>query len=79
MGRGHEDGGGSAGGRELEPGTVFHTFGYPEPEIFGFFYVHPGPRGHGRHFRAFVVPQPHAHVYRYLAALHAAPVSVALS
>jgi len=25
----------------LEPGTVFHTFGYPEPEIFGFFYVHP--------------------------------------
>ncbi len=27
---------------ELEPGTVFHTFGFPEPEIFGFFYVHPG-------------------------------------
>jgi electron-transferring-flavoprotein dehydrogenase len=27
---------------ELEPGTVFHTFGYPEPEIFGFMYVHPG-------------------------------------
>jgi electron-transferring-flavoprotein dehydrogenase len=26
----------------LEPGTVFHTFGYPEPEIFGFMYVHPG-------------------------------------
>jgi electron-transferring-flavoprotein dehydrogenase len=25
----------------LDPGTVFHTFGYPEPEIFGFFYVHP--------------------------------------
>ncbi len=25
----------------LQPGTVFHTFGYPEPEIFGFFYVHP--------------------------------------
>jgi electron-transferring-flavoprotein dehydrogenase len=25
----------------LEPGTVYHTFGYPEPEIFGFFYVHP--------------------------------------
>ncbi|MDZ7637026.1 MAG: hypothetical protein U5J83_02015, partial [Bryobacterales bacterium] len=20
---------------------MFHTFGYPEPEIFGFFYVHP--------------------------------------
>lgn len=26
---------------KLEPGTVFHTFGYPEPEIFGFLYVHP--------------------------------------
>ncbi len=25
----------------LQPGTVFHTFGYPEPEIFGFLYVHP--------------------------------------
>ena len=29
-------------GSTLEPGTVFHTFGYPEPEIFGFLYVHPG-------------------------------------
>ncbi len=28
-------------GMNLAPGTVFHTFGYPEPEIFGFFYVHP--------------------------------------
>jgi electron-transferring-flavoprotein dehydrogenase len=26
----------------LQPGTVLHTFGYPEPEIFGFFYAHPG-------------------------------------
>lgn len=26
---------------ELEPGTVLHTIGYPEPEIFGFLYVHP--------------------------------------
>lgn len=25
----------------LVPGTVWHTFGYPEPEIFGFMYVHP--------------------------------------
>ena len=25
----------------LKPGAVLHTFGYPEPEIFGFFYVHP--------------------------------------
>ncbi|MGA3082335.1 MAG: hypothetical protein ABSD44_13350, partial [Terracidiphilus sp.] len=28
-------------GSTLEPGTVWHTFGYPEPEIFGFLYVHP--------------------------------------
>lgn len=28
-------------GVDLEPGTVYHTIGYPEPEIFGFFYVHP--------------------------------------
>jgi flavin-dependent dehydrogenase len=26
---------------DLAPGTVIHTFGYPEPEIFGFFYVMP--------------------------------------
>jgi electron-transferring-flavoprotein dehydrogenase len=26
---------------ELEAGTVIHTFGFPEPEIFGFLYVHP--------------------------------------
>jgi electron-transferring-flavoprotein dehydrogenase len=26
----------------LEAGTVFHTIGYPEPEIFGFLYVYPG-------------------------------------
>jgi electron-transferring-flavoprotein dehydrogenase len=25
----------------LKAGTVLHTFGFPEPEIFGFFYVHP--------------------------------------
>ncbi len=26
----------------LEEGLVYHTFGFPEPEIFGFLYVHPG-------------------------------------
>lgn len=26
---------------QLQPGTVWHTVGYPEPEIFGFLYVHP--------------------------------------
>jgi electron-transferring-flavoprotein dehydrogenase len=25
----------------LEAGTVIHTLGYPEPDIFGFLYVHP--------------------------------------
>ncbi len=25
----------------LKPGTVLHTFGFPEPEIFGFCYVYP--------------------------------------
>jgi electron-transferring-flavoprotein dehydrogenase len=25
----------------LKPGTVIHTIGYPEPEIFGFLYVYP--------------------------------------
>jgi electron-transferring-flavoprotein dehydrogenase len=30
-----------ADGVEMEPGTVFHTLGYPEPEIFGFLYAHP--------------------------------------
>jgi electron-transferring-flavoprotein dehydrogenase len=25
----------------LQAGTVLHTIGFPEPEIFGFFYVHP--------------------------------------
>jgi len=28
-------------GTPLEPGTVLHTLGFPEPEIFGFLYVHP--------------------------------------
>lgn len=26
---------------DLPAGTVIHTLGFPEPEIFGFFYVHP--------------------------------------
>ena len=25
----------------LKPGTILHTFGFPEPEIFGFLYTHP--------------------------------------
>lgn len=30
-----------AGDVDLAPGTVLHTLGYPEPEIFGFLYAHP--------------------------------------
>ncbi|WP_285905204.1 4Fe-4S ferredoxin [Pseudodesulfovibrio pelocollis] len=29
-------------GCDWQPGTVLHTIGYPEPEIFGFLYVYPG-------------------------------------
>ncbi|MGB7769542.1 MAG: 4Fe-4S ferredoxin [Verrucomicrobiia bacterium] len=29
------------GDTPLKSGIVLHTFGYPEPEIFGFLYVHP--------------------------------------
>jgi electron-transferring-flavoprotein dehydrogenase len=29
-------------GVDIPEGTVLHTIGYPEPEIFGFLYVHPG-------------------------------------
>jgi electron-transferring-flavoprotein dehydrogenase len=31
----------TSGEPPLEPGTVWHTIGFPEPEIFGFLYVHP--------------------------------------
>jgi len=27
---------------DLPAGKVLHTFGFPEPEIFGFMYIHPG-------------------------------------
>mgnify|MGYP000441093021 CR=1 FL=1 len=32
-------------GCPLTPGTVLHTLGYPEPEIFGFLYVYPDRAG----------------------------------
>ena len=64
---------------DLEPGTVFHTFGYPEPEIFGFLYVHPGPRRRRSGiFVPVLVRQPGAHRVPLPAALHAAPVPLAL-
>ena len=42
VGGGHEDGGRPARAlHAARAGTVLHTIGYPEPEIFGFLYVHP--------------------------------------
>ncbi|HYE24375.1 MAG TPA: 4Fe-4S ferredoxin [Clostridia bacterium] len=50
----------------LEPGTVFHTFGYPEPEIFGFFYVHPDRLASVGIFIPSWLPNPSRTAYRYL-------------
>jgi electron-transferring-flavoprotein dehydrogenase len=53
-------------GCQLEPGTVIHTFGYPEPEIFGFLYVY----GEGVASLGIFVPSwldsPARTGYRYL-------------
>jgi electron-transferring-flavoprotein dehydrogenase len=51
---------------DLEPGTIFHTFGYPEPEIFGFFYVHPGNVASVGIFVPSWFPSPMRTSYRYL-------------
>jgi electron-transferring-flavoprotein dehydrogenase len=50
----------------LEPGTVFHTMGYPEPEIFGFFYVHPGNIASVGIFVPSWFDNPVRTTYRYL-------------
>jgi len=51
---------------ELEPGTVLHTMGYPEPEIFGFLYVHqPGVASLGI-FVPSTLDSPVRGSYRYL-------------
>ncbi len=50
----------------LEPGTVLHTFGYPEPEIFGFFYVHPGRIASAGIFVPSWFDSPVRTSYRYL-------------
>ncbi len=50
----------------LEPGTVLHTMGYPEPEIFGFLYVHsPGLASLGI-FVPSTLDSPVRASYRYL-------------
>jgi electron-transferring-flavoprotein dehydrogenase len=50
----------------LKPGTVWHTFGYPEPEIFGFMYVHPDRIVSVGIFVPSWLGDPSRTVYRYL-------------
>jgi electron-transferring-flavoprotein dehydrogenase len=50
----------------LEPGTVLHTFGYPEPEIFGFLYVHPERLASAGIFVPSWFDSPVRTSYRYL-------------
>lgn len=50
----------------LQAGTVWHTFGYPEPEIFGFLYVHPERLASVGIFVPSWLGDPARTVYRYL-------------
>ena len=50
----------------LEAGTVLHTFGYPEPEIFGFLYVHPDRMASAGIFVPSWFDNPARTAYRYL-------------
>jgi len=50
----------------LEVGTVWHTFGYPEPEIFGFLYVHPERLVSVGIFVPSWMSDPSRTAYRYL-------------
>ncbi|MBW1878199.1 MAG: 4Fe-4S ferredoxin [Deltaproteobacteria bacterium] len=51
---------------DLPPGTVIHTFGYPEPEIFGFLYVHPDRLASVGIFLPSCFDSPVPASYRYL-------------
>jgi electron-transferring-flavoprotein dehydrogenase len=51
---------------KLAPGTVWHTFGFPEPEIFGFMYVHPDRLVSVGIFVPSWMSDPSRTVYRYL-------------
>jgi len=51
---------------ELEPGTVLHTIGFPEPEIFGFVYAHPGRLASVGIFIPSWLRSPVRTAYRYL-------------
>jgi len=50
----------------LEAGTVWHTFGFPEPEIFGFLYVHPDRLVSVGIFVPSWLGDPQRSAYRYL-------------
>jgi electron-transferring-flavoprotein dehydrogenase len=50
----------------LAAGTVLHTFGYPEPEIFGFLYVYPGGVASFGIFVPSWLDSPVRAAYRYL-------------
>ena len=50
----------------LAPGTVIHTLGFPEPEIFGFLYVHPGGLASAGIFVPSWLDSPVRTSYRYL-------------
>ncbi len=50
----------------LEEGTVWHTIGFPEPEIFGFLYVHPGRAASAGIFVPSWMDSPVRTSYRYL-------------
>ena len=51
---------------KLEPGTVIHTLGFPEPEIFGFMYVLPNRTASMGIFVAPWQDTPVRTTYRYL-------------
>jgi|SRR5581483_11608746 len=51
---------------ELAAGTVIHTFGYPEPEIFGFLYAHPERVATVGIFVPSWLRDPRRSSYRYL-------------
>lgn len=50
----------------LQPGTVLHTIGFPEPEIFGFLYVHPDGLASVGIFVPSWLRSPVRTAYRYL-------------
>jgi electron-transferring-flavoprotein dehydrogenase len=50
----------------LEPGTVLHTIGFPEPEIFGFLYIHPNRLASVGIFIPSSFRSPVRTAYRYL-------------